>query len=110
MTAIVNSILNYVLIRYTGTAMGAAVATAVTAALNWAISLFNASRLGKIKVPLAKHSMIFALLIVESSIIIKSQNVFICTALVLIILLMNIKNCREIFDKGITYIKQKVQK
>ena len=104
-TAIINSILNYVLIRYTGTAMGAAVATAVTAALNWAISLFNAFRLGKIKVPMVKHSMIFIILIVESIIIIKSQNVFICMALALIVLLMNIKNCREVLDKGLSYIK-----
>lgn len=99
-TAITNIVLNYVLIVWSHDAMGAAVATAVTSMLSFGINFWIGIKLSGVRVPMMKHFIIYAFLIIQSIMIICTQNVALCFIMTVILIAADWKNCIWAYEKG----------
>ena len=105
-TSIINCIMNYTLIKMTGSAFGAAVSTALTAAINWVFALYYGRKFVRIEIKFSKHIGMFFLLIIESIVMIYMSNTFICIIILIVIFSMNTQNCGLVLEK----VKQNMKK
>lgn len=73
--AVSNIILNFILIYFIG-ALGAAVATAVTGGVVWAMRLYNAKKIMKLKVSLLRDCVSYAVLFFQCTVLLFSDDFF----------------------------------
>lgn len=90
----------------TGSAFGAAVSTALTAAINWVFALYYGRKFVRIEIKFSKHIGMFFLLIIESIVMIYMSNTFICIIILIVIFSMNTQNCGLVLEK----VKQNMKK
>lgn len=87
-----NIVLNYVLIKITGDAMGAAIATAFTFFVTWMLNTYEGIKCSGIKVKWKKNLIMYIVLVIQSVAIIATQNMFICAIGLVILVAINWKN------------------
>lgn len=100
--AVVNIVLNFILIYYIG-AMGAAIATACGYLVMWVTRIRIVMRDYPFKVKWLKQVMMYLLLIIESTIMVVLQNYALCICIMVLMCLLNFKEIMQIakmvFDK-----------
>lgn len=93
--AIVNIVLNYILIYFIG-AMGAAIATACGYLVMWVTRIGIVMRDYPFKVKWLKQTMMYMFLIIESTIMVLLQNYVICICITVLMCLLNIQEIIQI--------------
>lgn len=87
-----NIVLNYVLIKILGDAMGAAIATAFTFFVTWMLYTYEGIKCSGIKVKWKKNLIMYIVLVCQSIVIIATQNLFLCAIGLVILVALNWKN------------------
>lgn len=111
--AVINIILNLILIHFMGT-MGAAISTMISYFAMWIFKLIKAKKIVNISVNPIKASASFIILLIQSILIVYTTNNLIKYSFVVIlffvILLINIKDLKVLIYKGISVVKTIKQK
>lgn len=111
--AVVNMILNFVLVWLMQDAMGAAIATLVSNFVIWITRYVWIRRYIKLSINQFKHSVMYVLIIIMSLIGLSGWNLFsVCIQLAIfaIIVLMNINTYIEILTKILSYLHNKLKR
>lgn len=101
-----NISLNYLLIQLIGNAVGAAIATAFTFMVSWALYTYYGMKYSGIKVRWRKAFFLYVILLIQAIMIVKTQNMFISAGGILIITVMNINSIIWAKDKWRTLLKR----
>lgn len=111
--AVINIILNLILIHFIGT-MGAAISTMISYFVMWIFKFIKAKRIVNISINAIKVSVSFIILLIQSTLIIYTTNNIIKYSIVVIlffiITFVNIKDLKALIFKGISLIKVIKQK
>lgn len=111
--AIINAVLNIVLIHFIGT-VGAAVATMVSYFCMWIIKHIKISKVVELGSNMAKVFSTYAILLAQAVIIFAVQNIWlkhiVAILLLAILILMNIREIKIIANKAKSVLKRKLSK
>ena len=107
-TAVVNTILNIVLVYFVG-AQGAAISTAVAYFMMWIFRLYEIKKVMRLKVNIYRDVFVYCLLVIQAFLVIcdKSDSLlnFSAAALMILIVFINYKCLMRLCIKGRSYIK-----
>ena len=113
MGAIINAVLNIVLIHFIGT-VGAAIATMVSYFCMWIIKHIKISKVVELGSNMAKVFSTYAILLAQAVIIFAVQNIWlkhiVAILLLAILILMNIREIKIIANKAKSVLKNKLSK
>ena len=111
--AIINAVLNIVLIHFIGT-VGAAIATMVSYFCMWIIKHIKISKVVELGSNMAKVFSTYAILLAQAVIIFAVQNIWlkhiVAILLLAILILMNIREIKIIANKAKSVLKRKLSK
>ena len=97
--SLLNVVLNYILIKILNNPVGAAIATSITFFMTWLSYTILGGRLSGINTNFAKCLFTFFILILQIIIITIFQNEILASFGILIIIIINIKNIKILFEK-----------
>ena len=98
-SAALNIVLNYILIILMDDAMGAAVATAITFFVYYALNVYKGIKLSGVKINLKKQAVEFVILICQCIAIVAWGSLLISGVLLLLLLSINIGNIKMALEK-----------
>ena len=98
-SAMLNIVLNYILIILMDDAMGAAVATAITFFAYYALNVYKGIKLSGVKINLKKQALEFVILICQCIAIVAWGSLLISGMLLLLLLSINIGNIKMAVEK-----------
>ena len=104
--ALTNIILNYLLIKVTGDALGAAIATAFTFFVTWALYTYQGIKCSGIRVKWKKAILMYLVLVIQSSVIITTQNIICASIGTFMIILLNWENIIWAKSKGKSLLRR----
>ena len=108
-TAILNCVLNFVLIKVTGDALGAAIATAATSLIGALINTYKAAKIGGIKLNFIRYFLMIAILVVECIVMITFKNYILCAVFTFVIIMLNTDNNKWFYLKGEQIIAERIK-
>lgn len=110
--ALLNMLLNFIMIKIFNDALGAAIATAFTFFLSWFANTMIGSKLGGLKSHIGKCLLMFFILILQILIILFTQNTLITSTGIFVIIIINGKNIKflykTIYEKMVTFFDSKI--
>ena len=104
----INIVLNYVLIVIMDDAMGAAVATAVTFFVYYALNMYKGIKLSGVKINLGLQAFNFLILIGECVAVLIWESMFLSAVLFAILLVANRSSIKMAVEKAVAMIQKAV--
>lgn len=107
-TALLNCLLNFMLIKVTKDALGAAIATAIIALIGSSMTTWKGVKIGEIKINSIKYIVMIMILVAECCAMIGYKNSAICGLLTAVIAIINIDHNRWLINKFMTLLRKRL--
>lgn len=110
--ALINIVLNFVLIFTLNSAMGAAIATLASNICVWIARRYTARKYIKLRIPQLKHIAMYIILLAQTfvnSTGFNSFSVSVQVVMIIALLLLNMKEFREIIQKMVIFAKNRIR-